>query len=173
MRLPPLAGAPILISTQPHLTAHRGKLLSASLERGTPVHAACFIRERRIVLESALFTSPRMLRLILLHEIFHFVWTRLPNSARSHFAGMLRMERQRGAIGELGESAEIKKALVCAAGDHFPPSLWRDYACESFCDTAAWLYSGIAQHGAFRLAARWRNRRKAWFHNAIEGAWNC
>ena len=28
---------------------------------------------------------------------------------------------------------------------------WREYCCESFCDTAAWMYSGVERHEEFTL----------------------
>jgi hypothetical protein len=46
---------------------------------------------------------------------------------------------------------------------------WRDYVCESFCDTAAWLYSGVRRHPEFTLAPRFRERRAAWFEAAFAG----
>ena len=120
---------------------------------GVPVHAASFIRERRIVLETALLEHPRKLRLILIHELFHFVWTRLGNALRRSFAGILERERQGGARGELGESAGTKKASAP----------WKVYVYESFCDTAAWMYAGVNKTPEFTLAAGWRNKRRAWF----------
>ena len=113
----------------------------------------------------------RAFRLILLHELFHFVWLRLGNSARRDFGSILRDERQRGARGELGESSEVKKQLLsCHASD----SAWRDYVCESFCDTAAWLYAGVAESDIFQLGKRWRNGRQAWFEAAERrGEWKC
>jgi hypothetical protein len=44
---------------------------------------------------------------------------------------------------------------------------WREYCCESFCDTAAWMYSGVRSHPEFTLAPRFRARRRLWFENAI------
>jgi hypothetical protein len=72
------------------------------------------------------------------------------------YAALLRVELARGARGELGESASLKKSLLEKA-------LWRDYVCESFCDTAAWLYAGVKRHPQFTLARRWTERRRAWF----------
>jgi hypothetical protein len=160
--LPVLTGQRISISAQQRLTAHRGKLLSCS-QHGTPVHAASFIRKRRIVLESELLRQPRKLRLILVHEIFHFVWARLGNATRQSFGSILERERQSGARGELGESAAAKKAL----------GSWKDYVCESFCDTAAWMYAGVNRHSDFTLAARWRNQRRAWFECSFEKPRRC
>jgi hypothetical protein len=121
------------------------------------VHAATFIRRREIVLETQLTRKPGPLRLITVHEIFHFVWARLGNSARRSYAALLKAEVAAHARGELGESSVLKKSRACT----------RDYICESFCDTAAWLYAGVRRSGHFTLAARWRERRRAWFEAAL------
>lgn len=138
---------------------------------GTAVYAAAFLRERKIILEEALLSNPPAFRLILLHELFHFVWLRLGNNARRAFSGLLLEERQRGARGELGESSAVKKQLLTkGAGDW----LWRDYVCESFCDTAAWRYAGVDESDDFQLSRCWRKRREAWFEAAEQrGPWKC
>ena len=46
---------------------------------------------------------------------------------------------------------------------------WREYLCESFCDTAAWLYGDVRKHEEFTLAARFRQRRAGWFKAAFDG----
>ncbi len=139
--IPELRGATIWVSVKPRLTASRGKLLWGSPHSGTAVHAAAFIRRRQIVLESRLLRKPPSLRLILIHEIFHFAWTRLGNADRREFAALLLRELRAGARGELGESAAVYKAkLAIQCGLNSVSKLWREYVCESFCDTAAWLY---------------------------------
>jgi hypothetical protein len=148
---------------QPALTAHRGKLLSKQPERGTPVYAATFVRKRHIVLETELLSRPRMLRLIVVHEIFHFVWVRLGNELRREFADLLARESRRRARGALGESSSARKSSCLSS----------DYVCESFCDTAAWLYSGVKRDPAFTLAKRWRRLRLAWFHTAFASCRSC
>jgi hypothetical protein len=135
------------------LTAHRGKLLSATPNRGTPVHAASFIRRREIVFESEL-VGKAALPQIVVHEIFHFVWVRLGNFKRASYASLLAEEQSNGARGELGESAAVRKKSA-------PGS--RDYICESFCDTAAWMYAPRPRAADATLARRWRERRKSWF----------
>jgi hypothetical protein len=160
--LPNVLGAPIAVSTQPHLTASGSKLLSGA-HRGTPVHAASFIRERKIVLETELFEQSRLLRLILIHEIFHFVWARIGNLPRCSFAALLANETALGARGELGESSEMWKNRLSGKA-----RIWREYVCESFCDTAAWRYAGIATHASFTLAQRWCKRRGRWFSEQID-----
>jgi hypothetical protein len=158
-----LTGSPLFLSTLPQLTAHRGKLLSAQSERGTPVHAASFIRQREIVLETELLHMPR-LRLILVHELFHFVWVRLGNSKRAAYTALLAEERKHRARGELGESAAVRKELDAGT---------RDYACESFCDTAAWIYAARCASAVGDLAPRWRKKRKQWFADNLAGELRC
>jgi hypothetical protein len=173
LALPELGGRPIRITDRPRMAAHRGKLLAGSSRRGTPVHAAAFLRRREIVLETGLLLRPRLLRLILVHEIFHFVWLRLGNQRRAEFSAILAAERRGNARGELGESARAKKESL-ARGDALRNSrAWRDYICESFCDTAAWLYSGVRQDRVVRLAKRWRDARERWFHGTLEARCNC
>lgn len=155
--MPALVGAPVSIKILPGLTAHRGKLLSGSIDRGVPVHAATFIRRREIVLETELTRKASDLRLITVHEIFHFAWARLGNSARRAWAALLEAESSAHARGELGESSSVKKN----------PAYTRDYVCESFCDTAAWLYAGVLRSRHFTLSERWRTRRHAWFEDTF------
>jgi len=136
------------------------------------VHAATFIRQREIILETRLLSSPNMLRLILVHEIFHFVWCRLPNSARRDFAQLLTHERKHHARGELGESSAVKKSSL-PPGSAETCCQWRDYCCESFCDTAAWLYAGLKDHQAFTLSNRWKQRRRSWFETVFSRPFPC
>jgi hypothetical protein len=161
--LPALTGSPICVRALPQLTAHRGQLLSAAGERGTPVHAASFIRRREIILESELLAKPA-LPLIVVHEIFHFVWARLSNATRGSFSALLTNELRLHARGELGESAAVRKQT--------DPHR-RDYICESFCDTAAWLYAPRGNHPHATLAKRWRIRRRLWFEATFRGPVPC
>lgn len=171
--LPDLCGDPISVSVSARLTALRGKLLSGSPHLGTAVHAAAFIRRRRIVLENTLFRKSSSLRLILVHEIFHFVWARLSNAARREFAALLLRELKAAARGELGESAAAHKAKLAAqCGLTSVSKPWRDYVCESFCDTGAWLY-GRAKNPEFTLAMRWREIRRRWFASTFSIPRNC
>ena len=126
-----------------------------------PVHAASFIKRREIVLETQLLCRPRKLQLILAHEVFHFVWARLGNPRRAQYAELVFTELESGARGELGESSEGWKLEAVAGGD------LKNYICESFCDTAAWLYSGVKRSAEFTLAARWREKRRAWFQSTF------
>ncbi|MGH6878326.1 MAG: hypothetical protein ACREHV_13275 [Rhizomicrobium sp.] len=171
--LPPLAGRPISVSFRRGLTAHRGKLVSRAAGRGTAVYAVSFVRQRKIVFDASLSSDPPRLRFFAVHEVFHFVWTRLGNPKRAEFARLLALELVSGAQGELGESSVISKARLRSRKS--PPALqpWRDYVCESFCDTAAWLYAGAGTHGPVSLAGRWRNRRRSWFTTVFSSPRPC
>src|SRR6202171_1858472 len=85
-------GAPIEIAFLPNLKAAAGKLVSRDGGRGREVHAGSFLRERRIVLDSALRNHPRELKRILTHELFHFAWLRLGNPKRREWEELLRRE---------------------------------------------------------------------------------
>jgi len=148
-------------------------LLCDQAHRGNAVYAASFIRKREVVVDSELVKRPRVLRLILIHELFHFVWMRLGNRARVEFSKLLANEYKHRSRGELGESAAVKKSLVEHSDCRASSRRWRDYVCESFCDTAAWRYSGMKQIGPFTLASRWRKRREVWFNAKFAGCTNC
>jgi hypothetical protein len=156
-------GSPILLEFQPNLRAYRGGLLSGVSEVGHVVHAASFLPDRRIVLESGLAAKPGELRLILTHELFHFVWPRLGNRARTEFDSLLQTECQSRARGALGESSNVAREQLTAEDAVVRSPKWKNFVCESFCDTAAWLHAGIAESQHFRLARRWRNARAQWF----------
>lgn len=128
------------------------------------MHAASFIRERKIILEPELFASEELAR-ILVHELFHFVWVRLGNPRRLSYEQLVRIEVAAGARGELGWSAEIKKCALNGSRG----MLWRAYLCESFCDTAAFLFAGCNQHAEFTLAGKWRRKRAEWFEECLGG----
>lgn len=127
---------------------------------GTEVHAAAFPRKRLLVLESSLRRDPGELARIAVHELFHFVWVRLNNRQRGEWSALVAAQTGRG---ELGWSAEWRKDALLGAGYGRPGRRWREYACESFCDTAAWLYSGARGHAEFTLGRTERAVRKGWF----------
>ncbi len=136
------------------------------------MYAASFLRRREIVLDAELIERPRLLQLILIHELFHFVWVRLGNPRRARFGRLLANEYAQRARGELGESAAVQKSLLNARDCVARSSRWRDYVCESFCDTAAWHFSRIRQSGTFTLSSRWRKRRAQWFEESFAGGSN-
>ncbi len=152
-RLPPLTGAPVRIAT-----AHRLR------DRHGAVHAGAFLRRRRIAFDCTRSEFPR----VFCHELFHFVWLRAGNGVRRQFEELLELEWRSGARGELGWSAEWRKHELSPRDVAGRSRRWREYCCESFCDTAAWLYSGVGNHEEFTLAKRFRQRRRLWFGSRLE-----
>ena len=106
---------------------------------GNSAHAATFIRQRLIVLDAELRRDPPEHRRILTHELFHFVWVRLGNPKRTAWEALMRSEWNSRARGEAGWSAEWRKRELTAEDLRRRTRKWREYCCESFCDTAAWL----------------------------------
>jgi len=133
-------------------------------DRYGPVHAGAFVRERRIAFDCAAAEFPR----IFVHELFHFAWLRAGNRVRRSYEEVLRGEHRAGARGELGWSAEWRKRALRADDLARRSRRWREYCAESFCDTAAWLYSGTRRHPEFTLARRHRDFRQQWFIETIE-----
>jgi hypothetical protein len=127
------------------------------------VHAGAFLRERRIAFDAMLVCDRHELQRIFVHELFHFVWLRLGNPRRWSWEEMLRAECLAGARGELGWSAEWRKRALRLDDAAHRSRPWREYACESFCDTAAWIFSGLRAHTEFTLPPRFRERRRKWF----------
>ena len=165
-----MTGDPIRIRFLASLTADRRRVYSKQ-SRGQPVHAGTHIRTREIVLDSDLVGHTKEMARILTHEVFHFTWVRLGNRNRKLYGEMIRREFAEGARGELGWSAEWRKRLLRErSGDAYSGSLWREYLCESFCDTAAWMFAGIAKHDEFTLAQRYRSRRARWFQSMLSGS---
>jgi hypothetical protein len=153
-----LTGAPILITARPDLRCSRGRIVAGN---GTPVHAATFIRRRVIVLDSDLLRNNFELRRIVIHELFHFVWVRLANAVRISFEHLLRSHCD--SRGELGWSSEYRKQDLSARDIRRRSRKWREYCCEAFCDTAAYVYGRTTRHDEFTLPVSWRRKRIAWF----------
>ena len=76
-------------------------------------------------------------------------------------------ELRASAAGELGWSAEWRKDKLTRADARRRTLRWRRYACESFCDTAAWLFAGLRKHDEFTLAGRARRLRRQWFTHSL------
>jgi hypothetical protein len=150
--MPPLSGAPVRVDLVRGLRDRRG-----------PVHAGSFLRERRIALDCTRAEFPR----IFVHEVAHFIWLRLGNAARFRYENVLRAEIAARARGELGWSAEWRKKALRAPDIDGRTRRWREYCCESFCDSAAWLYGGIEQHQEFTLGERGRRGRRTWFAETL------
>src|SRR5258708_30691992 len=100
---------------------------------------------------------------IWVHVLLRFVWLRLGNARRRSYERLVAGELRGRVHGELGWSAEWRKAKLAPGDRTGRTRRWREYCCESFCDTAAWLYAGVARHEEFTLAARLRAARRKWF----------
>ncbi len=165
-------GEPILVEFRRSLRASRGKLVSGS-HAGSAVHAASFLRERRIVLDSALLRNAAERDRILAHEIFHFVWWKLPPATRGQYANIIRAERLSSVPGEMGWSAEWRKNALAPSDWFAGTRRFRDYLCESFCDSAAALIVSLKQHPEITLPAGARRARFAWLRNWMEVSLTC
>jgi hypothetical protein len=125
--------------------------------------AATSIPGRLILLDKGVLANQGDFERILVHELFHFAWVRLSNQKRWAWEKVLSHELAGRIPGELGWSAEWRKqALV--RGDYLRRTpRWRRYVCESFCDTAAWLFAELDRHDEFTLPRRIRRARRNWF----------
>jgi hypothetical protein len=129
-----------------------------------PHHAATCIPGRVILLDAGVLQRHNEFERILVHELFHFVWVRLSNSVRREWERNLADEISKRIDGELGWSAEWRKDRMKKADIRRRTPGWRRYACESFCDTAAWMYAQLRLHSEFTLPAEARRARRAWFY---------
>jgi hypothetical protein len=137
---------------------------------GNAAHAATFIRRRVIVLDRELKPGTPEHERILAHELFHFVWVRLGNPRRLAWERVVREEWGRRVRGEAGWSAEWRKRELGAMDVAQRTRRWREYCCESFCDTGAWVVT--SNESEMTLGKIARAGRKAWFarHIAIGGS---
>ena len=150
----------VRVRFEPLLRISRGRLVTHAAT-GAEVHAASFLRKRLIVLDSALLDEPRELKRIWIHELYHFVWWRMPPAARASWERLLAREITCRTPGELGWSAESRKQKLTARDRRERTRRWREYCCESFCDSAAWLVSR-GRHGEFTLREPHRTARRKW-----------
>ncbi len=132
---------------------------------GGPAHAASFIPQRYLLLDTPLFSPRRRGELgrILYHELCHFLWPRLGRRRLIYEAAIAR-EIRNGVAGELGHSAALAKTALNRQMIRTRHSNWRHYLCESFCDTGAYLLlrnSGYrpSRHSEWTLAPRVRRER--------------
>lgn len=146
------------------LPALTGNPIRVEIRRSLGPHlAATSIPKRTIYLDREVLARKGEFERILVHELFHFVWVRLGNPARRGWELVLEAEMARGVRGELGWSAEWRKGKLFAAAVRERSPAWRRYVCESFCDSAAWMFAGLAGHEEFTLTGRFRERRRKWF----------
>lgn len=153
--LPELEGRPIQVLIRDHIPGHPA---------GGEALAGTSIRDRKIYLNAELLCDGDEFTRILMHELMHFAWVRLGNPARRSWEQVIQVDR---SPGELGWSAEWRKRALSPEDRGQRTRRWRQYACESFCDAGAFLYSGITRHDEFTLAAGDRNRRVHWFEQCI------
>ena len=147
--LPPLSGPPIRVELRNSLGPH---------------HAATSIPRRLILLDRGVLSTRGDFERILIHEIFHFAWVRLSNQSRRDWETLLSSERQKG---ELGWSAEWRKLKLTPSDRSQRSPKWKRYARESFCDSAAYLFSELKQHDEFTLPVKSRLARKSWFQKTF------
>jgi hypothetical protein len=138
---PAFCGKPIRLTVRPVLFVWRGKLRFRP-GPGEAVHAASFVRKRMMIIEKDLLGNRSELKRILLHELAHFAWVRLGNSRRREWGSHLETEFRAKVPGECGWSAERRKQKLELPDAVHRARAWREYCCESFCDTAAWVWSG-------------------------------
>lgn len=150
------------------LTAYRGNLLSRS-HKGDAVYAGSFLRKRKIVLEEEMLKTPRVLERIFVHEVFHFVWSRAGNELRESYENLILEEVAAGVRGELGWSSEMIKLKLSAGDLESRNRRWRDYLCESFCDTAGWYFGTARRYSEMTLDRDSRRRRIAWVRENLLG----
>jgi hypothetical protein len=143
-------------------------LLSRS-HKGDAVYAGSFLRRRSIVLEQQMVKTPRVLERIFVHEVFHFVWSRLPRQLRESYDRLIREELKRSVKGELGWSAESMKLALTTEDIADGNRRWKDYLCESFCDTAGWMYGSASRYTEMTLDRRSRDLRRRWVEEHLEG----
>jgi hypothetical protein len=133
---------------------------------GHRAHAATWIRQRVIVLDNTLKPPSSERARVMVHELFHFVWVRLGNPRRKEWESLLRAEWEARAKGETGWSAEWRKRELKQKDIDVRSPYWREYCCESFCDTASLIFAGSGDENS--LAAKWERGRRKWFAGNIE-----
>jgi hypothetical protein len=146
-----------------------GRPIRVEVRRSLGSHlAAASIPRRLILLDAAVFARRGEFERILIHELFHFAWVRLSNQQRRDWEEILMHELAMKAAGELGWSAEWRKDTLRPKDFRRRTTRWRRYACESFCDSAAWLFAGLRTHDEFTLPSAQRRLRRQWFTDALQ-----
>jgi hypothetical protein len=164
LKLIEFAGEPIHVEFRSNLRARRGKLD----ERGAEVHAASFLHRRLIILDQELLRDKRDCERILAHEIFHFVWWKAP-AVRKKYGSLIRQEFVAGTPGEMGWSADWRKQALHPNDVRNNSRRFRDYVCESFCDSCACLLLEISRHHEITLPPSARKTRRHFFEANLAG----
>jgi hypothetical protein len=131
-------------------------------------HAATFLHRRLILLDQALLRDKGESERILAHEIFHFVWWKGP-LIRKDYEVLIRREFAAGSPGEMGWSADWRKQALRTGDVRNNSRRFREYLCESFCDSCACLLLGISQHEEITLPASARKIRRRFFEANLAG----
>ncbi len=148
-----------------------GDPIRVEIRRSLGSHmAGASIPRRLILLDAAVLARRGEFERILIHELFHFAWVRLSNQKRRAWERVLAGELRDRVRGELGWSAEWRKETLTFADPRFRTPKWRRYACESFCDTAAWMFAALSAHDEFTLAAASRRLRRRWFREQLSAS---
>jgi hypothetical protein len=119
-----------------------------------------------LAFDAELAADPKEFARIFVHEIFHFVWLRLGNPRRWSYEALLREEMRAGPAANWAGPRSGANAPSHPAMRERRTRRWREYVCESFCDTAAWMFSGVPAHREYTLAHRFRERRRQWFQES-------
>jgi hypothetical protein len=125
-------------------------------------HAASFLHRRLILLDQALLRDKGECERILAHEIFHFVWWKAP-ALRKEYGSLVRREFAAATPGEMGWSADWRKQALRPGDVPNNSRRFREYLCESFCDSSACLLLGISRHEEITLPASARKIRRRFF----------
>ena len=76
-------------------------------------------------------------------------------------------EIENGVLGELGWSAESMKLQLTKSDREGRTRRWKDYICESFCDSAGWLFGTARQYSEMTLGRAERDARRRWFREHV------
>ena len=80
---------------------------------------------------------------------------------------VIRKEFDHDVLGELGWSAESMKLQLTKSDRKKRTRRWKDYLCESFCDTAGWLFGSARQYSEMTLGREERDARRRWFRENL------
>ena len=102
-------------------------------------------------------------------ELLERVLELLARRARIQLGDRLCALLEQRARGELGWSSELRKLGISRLDIRYQTRNWRNYLCESFCDTLAWRFCGLRKHDEFTLSMRYRRWRREWLDSSLAG----